>query len=165
MAASKKNLAASSVVKSFMKTTKEEPSVKRYRDALHVMESSEKLSETARKLFSTLYQFPSHSATASEIAEEMGWKEYRACNLHFGLLGQRVGEQMEIGDDLLKRLADEDGCYGVGPICLLCTFHRPDSNGDTFLTLRPNLVKALEELKLVRNRTTPNQLELRHPFS
>jgi hypothetical protein len=50
------------------------------------------LSDTHIKLLITHYKAPKHTATAEWLAQKMGWRDYRAVNMHYGMMAHRVAD-------------------------------------------------------------------------
>lgn len=107
-----------------------------YRRALLALESQGQITETRRKLLRLHYRFYHHQATMTQIAEAMGWKSFSSANVHYGRLGQLVGEHL--GFEFKP-----GGAYSSA----LCTFVEPQEPGDHWLTImRPQVADALRDL-------------------
>jgi hypothetical protein len=69
------------------------PSVERYKDAFHQLESS--LNENQKRMLKAHYAAPNHTITATELAEQVGYESFSAINLVYGNLGSRMRELMQ----------------------------------------------------------------------
>src|SRR5262245_16485211 len=96
------------------------------------------LTDWNKKLLYTLWRFPRHRASAGQIAHMLGWKEYRATNLHMGVLGHR--------------LADVMGLNLEHHIYAIAQFHSPYDGSDAIMTMLPSLAKAVEQKFRLRRR-------------
>ena len=116
--------------------TPESASAEDYQRAFLVLASQRQMTATRRKLLQVHYRFYHHQATMSQMAEAMGWKSFSSANVHYGRLGQLVGE--ELGFEVAT-----GGAYSSA----LCTFLAPQEPGDHWLTImRPQVAEALREL-------------------
>jgi hypothetical protein len=50
------------------------------------------LTDTDLKLLVAHHNAPGHTATAEQLAHAMGWKDYRAVNVHYGAMAHRVSD-------------------------------------------------------------------------
>ncbi|WMW66411.1 hypothetical protein [Nitratidesulfovibrio liaohensis] len=91
------------------------------------------------KILLAHHAFPGHTATATQLAEAVGYPNHSAVNLNYGLLARRVCEEMG--------LRAED--IGGQPTDWLATFTDlipSEGQGHVALKLHDNVVKALEDL-------------------
>lgn len=115
------------------------PSTAQYETALKSMDLAKAISPTSRKLLRTLYAGPEHSLTTMKIAREMGWDTHGGVNLHYGKFAQALAKRM--------RWPVPKGSYQVATIA---TFEGGSADSPhTRWTMRPELVVALEALRLV----------------
>ncbi|MBK6418071.1 MAG: hypothetical protein IPF79_02625 [Ignavibacteria bacterium] len=72
-------------------------------------------------------------ATASVLADKVGWQSYRAVNLHYGRLAKRIGSAMDIPEANLNLLVD---------------FVRPEdiTNKEWLLVMKPAFAEAIRTL-------------------
>ncbi len=108
------------------------PTPEKYREALLALEGD--MSETKRKLLSVHYHFPNRRATMTQIANAMGWPDYRTGNLHYGKLAKLIGDQ----------LGFHFGTVSLNSICEFDEDREPSEHW--VLTQRPELAEALEAL-------------------
>ena len=94
------------------------------------------------KLLLAHYHAPGRTMSATQLAEAVGYEDYRGVNLQYGKLGYKVGKALQHTPTVT---------YADGrPIWtwVLATGKRTDG-GEWIWTLRPELAQALEELQLV----------------
>lgn len=84
------------------------------------------------------YDSRGHAATAAALAAAVGFRNYRATNLHYGTFAGEV--ERALGQRL------SSAYYGIGA---LLTADGKSPEGHTILRMRPELVKALEKLDWV----------------
>lgn len=79
------------------------------------------------------YGAPNRTRTATQLAEGVGYENFSAVNLQYGLLASRLGEAMEFAD------AD---------LSLLVEFTEPHTHNNEhwILQMRPEVAAALEKL-------------------
>ncbi len=110
------------------------PSVAEYVAAFRAIES--RITEKQRLLLELHHRAPAHVISATRLATEVGFRNYNAVNLQYGLLAGEVGR--ELGIDVPKTVR-------VG---ILVDFVDPDfaANQQWLWVLRPNVAQALEDL-------------------
>lgn len=91
------------------------------------------LSENDLKMLQAIYQAERSTLTAKQMTQALGYKHFGAANLHFGKLGHRFADRLQVSLEY--------------PIMALATMDWP--NQECEWTLRPQLSRALESLKLV----------------
>jgi hypothetical protein len=111
------------------------PSVQEYRIALRAIEH--KMTMNHRRMLEIHYEAPDHQITASELASEVGYKNFRGANLQYGKLA-----------DMLCKELHRNFNYRVN---ILATFIPPEQSPseEWIFIMQPNLVAALEELRWV----------------
>lgn len=111
------------------------PSVEEYVRGFQSIERY--LSENQREMLRTHYYASQQTVTMTELAQSVGYKNYRGGNLHYGKIGKLL-------------CAELDWAYGVG-INILVWFTHPSNspNGQWLLTLHKEVAEALEKLKWV----------------
>lgn len=97
---------------------------------------------------------PGHASTASQLAEAVGYQNYRAINLHYGILAGDIGHAA--------------GCQlRLVNLSLLVTFIKPTPNTDEdwILEMRPEFAAALEKSGWLENsrRSRSSQTPQRIP--
>ena len=78
------------------------------------------------------YRAPRQTATATELAQAVGYAEYNAVNLHYGKFVLRLCESLQIPHDF--------------SVILASAFPGTDAPGHLQLVMAPALVEALDEL-------------------
>jgi hypothetical protein len=103
------------------------------------MRTAGSLSKNDRELLQAHYCSSRHTATATELAVEMGFANYSAVNLHYGKFGQRLAATLK------WRIPE-----GQPQAFSFATFvgGLPD-DPDTKWILRPEVVAAVEKLGVV----------------
>jgi len=91
------------------------------------------ISEAEYRFLQTHYQWPGHTATATELALALGYREYRATNLIYG----RLAKKLQLGVAVPR---------GYGGIGFIVVGERPKAGEHWKLRLRPELAAALEQL-------------------
>jgi hypothetical protein len=69
------------------------PSMERYRDKLKVYAHS--MPHVYRQLLLKHYRAPDHTATATELAKFVDFKDYSAVNLHYGTFAAELARRMD----------------------------------------------------------------------
>uniref|UniRef100_B8DL44 Uncharacterized protein n=1 Tax=Nitratidesulfovibrio vulgaris (strain DSM 19637 / Miyazaki F) TaxID=883 RepID=B8DL44_NITV9 len=91
------------------------------------------------KILLAHHAFPDHTATATQLAEVVGYPSYSAVNLNYGLLARAVCEEMGLRkEDIGGRLSDW--------LVTFVSFDRPEDHAHVTLTLHDNVVAAIKEL-------------------
>ena len=111
------------------------PSVADYVAAFKQIEP--KITENQRKMLVNHYESPGHVTTSHNLAHSVGFKDYHAANLQYGMLG--------------TMLSDTFGFARRG-VSILELFVPPGAatNTEWLLVLRENVAQALEELGWVK---------------
>lgn len=92
------------------------------------------------------YSKPEHTITATQLAEEVGYKNFNAANLQYGLLGHEIA----------LHLAYEPPPRKNGdPMWYWCLSSGNDASAESIdghyeFVMRPELVAALEKMKWVK---------------
>lgn len=95
-----------------------------------------------REMLRAHYAAPNRRITTRELARAVGYKNYRAANLHYGLLGQYLAEEVS------PRALPHN-------ICALLHAERPMyaphslGNDEWLLEMNPDLARALELIEWV----------------
>jgi hypothetical protein len=104
------------------------PSTRQFIQALQQVAPSKK----RKQMLQAHYNAPLHTITATQLTQALGYKNFAAANLHYGLFAKRVREALNWWH------------YPGIHICIFTTFsHR---NGEWHWTMLPELAAALEEL-------------------
>jgi len=109
------------------------PSVEAYRRVLAQLETE--LPKCQVELLRAHYRFPAHSATACQLAEVVGFENWRAVNLQYGLLGKSLRNALDY--------------HGEGQASyVIASFVAPDKpeNNDWLWIMHTELAHALEEI-------------------
>ncbi len=111
------------------------PSVDEYIGALRAIQGD--ITKNQREMLRIHYSAPDHQITATELADGVGYKNFRGVNLQYGRLAY-----------LLCQVLNRSFPYYVS---ILATFISPAENpsGEWLLVMRPEVVQALERLKWV----------------
>jgi putative restriction endonuclease len=117
------------------------PDTARYVRALTDLE--EDISVLDRELLFAHWSFPKHAATASELADATGVKNYRAVNLRYGRLGVRLRRELDFPVTQKREI----------PSYVISWFTRRDGNGDWELHMHPQMAAALKQLGWVKAAT------------
>ena len=109
------------------------PSAEQYRCTLARLQGE--LSDRHIELLRAHYRSPGHTATATRLAEAVGYENWRAVNLQYGLLGERL------------RVALDYHVEGQASH-VIASFAPPDAEGNAewLWVMHPELAQALEEL-------------------
>jgi hypothetical protein len=101
-------------------------------DFKRVLEQILPLAEHHRQILQAHYTAPNYTATATELAQAVGYKNYNAVNLHYGIFVNLICDRVGV-----PRSFD-----------LIQTFSKREYQQDEHLQLilRPEFVKALDEL-------------------
>jgi hypothetical protein len=85
-----------------------------------------------RRILKAHYTAPNYTATATELANSVGYANYNAINLHYGIFVGLICESL-----------GQPSNFG-----LIQTFHKPEGEIEQHLQLilRPEFVSALDEL-------------------
>jgi hypothetical protein len=112
------------------------PDVPAYVYALQKIDITEKQKEMLR----IHYASPCRITTARDLAQSVGFPDYGAANLQYGLLGSKVADALGIG---------------FRGVSMLVVMARPGTatNTEWIWVLRENVVLALEELGWVEKST------------
>jgi hypothetical protein len=102
-----------------------------YESALRRAEGQ--ISEAERRFLREHYRAEDHTATATELALALGYKEYRATNLIYGRLAKKLQRGIEVP-------------RGYGGIGFIVEGERPKAGEHWRLHLRPELAAALDKL-------------------
>ena len=95
----------------------------------------EQLTESDIRLLRVHYAAPEHVATATELARGVGFANYNAVNLRYGLLGKKFLDYFGVA---LEKYAKVNA---------LVTLEK--TSGEWEWTLRPQVVEALSKIGLV----------------
>jgi 5-methylcytosine-specific restriction enzyme A len=94
------------------------------------------------------YHAPDHTLTATKMSRALGYSKYHAANLHYGILGRLVAENI--------------GWRPIPPttVYVLCTFKKPGR--EWHWIMRPQVAKALERLGWIEgeNPINPEEVEI-----
>ena len=114
------------------------PSVANYVSAFRAIEA--RVTDKQRELLRVHHDAPARVISATRLAEAVGFQNYNAVNLQYGLLAQEILRELNI---------DVGGFVALG---ILVDFVDPGfAANDHFLwVLRPNVVQALEDLGWAR---------------
>lgn len=104
-----------------------------------------KLTKNQRDMLRIHYAAPGHTITARQLAVAMGFNSWTATNIHYGRLGRLVGEKLGLAPD--------------NKLEAICTFYKASGKEWEFIQ-RPNLVAALESLRIVWGAHAPMQEEI-----
>lgn len=85
-----------------------------------------------KRMLQAHYHAPGRTLTATQMSRAMGYRNYRAANVHNGTLGKRIAHVLHYRQ---RREVD---------LWMLVTFTRPHS--EWHWTMRPQVAKALEQL-------------------
>lgn len=96
------------------------------------------------KILLAHHAFPAHTATATQLAEAVGYPNHSAVNLNYGLLARRVCEEMGLR-------AEDIGGQPTDWLATLTDLGRPEDHAHVTLTLHDNVVAALKELGWVES--------------
>jgi hypothetical protein len=101
-----------------------------YQAALIVIR--EQMTDSDLRILKAHYESPNHVVTATELANKVGFANFNAANLRYGLLAQKFLDFFQINlTEFVK-------------INALVYLNNPDDEWEW--TLRPQVVKALEKL-------------------
>lgn len=89
---------------------------------------------------------PGHVITARQLGLAMGYENWKPINIHYGRLGRLIGEKLGLPSD--EKLS------------VICTFSKDSSGDECELTLRDEMVTALEKLGVVAGDFAPLQEEM-----
>lgn len=118
-----------------------EPTVEEYVEAFS---ECEKKIQGRLKILKAHYESPGHVSTATLLAKAVGYLGHRPINRHYGELAKIVGYTLGWS---LADLREPDGSTHKYQLSFLLTFEDPAFKGDHWkLILRPNVVRAIEEL-------------------
>ena len=114
------------------------PSVSEYVVAFRAI--APRVSDSQKKLLVAHHDAPARVISATRLAETVGFENYKAVNLQYGLLAQELSRALNI---------DLSDFVAVG---ILVEFVHPGSaaNEQFLWVLRPNVVRALEDLGWAR---------------
>lgn len=116
-----------------------------YKKALIGVRNEKKLRGTSLEMLKAQYSMPNHIITASGLARAVGFENYNAANLRYGSLGREIAVQLSYTPP--KR---NDGT----PIWFWSISYGNEASDATIdghyeFVMRPELVRALEEMKWV----------------
>lgn len=97
------------------------------------------------ELLKAQYSSPGHTITATKLAQEVGYKNYNSANLHYGSLGHELADVL--GYTPPARDNGESMWFWTISTGSEAEF---DSAGHYEFAMRPEIVKALEEMKWVK---------------
>ncbi len=109
------------------------PTVDAFVDAL---QSLRPLAKHHREILAHHYNAPEHTATATQLADAMGYENYRAINLHYGKFSVLLCEKLGLKPSFMVFLA------GAEP---------NDENGQLDLVLRPELADAINRTDILEH--------------
>jgi TPR repeat protein len=109
------------------------PTADEYRAALVALR--DQTTPNHRLLLRNLYRAPGHTATIRQLAEQVGYADFRGGNLLYGLLASQLCEALDV------EIEGEN-------VHVLATFKREPgiANGELQFVMRPQLAEALETL-------------------
>jgi hypothetical protein len=89
------------------------------------------------------YRAPSHTITATQLAQAAGYKNYNAANLHYGTMGRLIALQLSFSPD--KRKDGTERWWKA-------LSYEADGDDDTAdahfkFVMRPELVSALQQMR------------------
>ncbi len=113
------------------------PAVKKYVAAFNKVQMTPKQIEMLR----AHYHSPEHTITASQLAKAVGFAHYHSANLQYGKLAQRLC------NELGHRRTSKDA------VSVLAWAYKHKPRQHFQLVLHKNVVTALEEVGLVRQRS------------
>lgn len=97
----------------------------------HALQNIRPIANHHRHILKAHYMAPNYTATVTELAQAVGYADYHAINLHYGIF-------VELLCDQLGQPRNFE---------LIQTFHQPENkNQHLQLILRPEFVEALNEL-------------------
>ncbi len=119
----------------------------RYQQALLKLRDNKRLRNTRYlELLRAQYAAQDHTITATRLAEQVGYENYRAVNLHYGALGHELAQ--ELGYQPPTRRNGESIWFWA------LSFGNDASeatlDGHYEFVMRPELVAALEEMNWVK---------------
>jgi predicted HNH restriction endonuclease len=115
------------------------PTVEAYKNALvTVLDSSP---ESHRKMLHAHYHAKDHKITATELSRAAGYKNYNAANLHYGKLSAKLCNELSLAPPIGNN-GEPTSTY------VLATARKMSSYADWEWTLRPEVVKAINELQI-----------------
>lgn len=94
------------------------------------------LSENDKAMLEENYCFPNHTITCSQMARLFAWQNFSAANLHYGRLGKRVMDALDVYSE----------------VSLDSLVKMQDSDTGVLWILRPQVVKALEHLGIMDSK-------------
>ena len=106
--------------------------------------------EKHRELLQAHFQAPRRARTYSQLAEDVGYANYGAVNLQYGILAHRVADGLGIFDQ------PSEGFWGIVLVEWTGAY---DPSGSRF-RLRPEVIEACESLGFVRTRPTRSNKDL-----
>lgn len=98
-----------------------------------------------RELLAVHWSFPQHAATASELANATGVRNYGAVNLRYGRLGARLRRELNFP------VTQEGEIQSY----VISWFTRREGNEGWELHMHPQMAAALEQLGWVKTTTVP----------
>lgn len=109
------------------------PTTQRYQEALTRLSAS--LSPNQLALLQAHHQTPDHTATAAELAQAVGFKDYRGVNAEYGRLGKLLREALDFKGEGQESF-------------VIAAFVAPGTQGNTewLWVMHPELADALEQL-------------------
>lgn len=120
----------------------------KYVDALLKVRNSGKLRNSKfLEMLQAQYAMPRHTITATKLAEAVGFKNYSAANLQYGLLGHAVSDALGLAPP------NHENSNAPMWFWTLSTGNRPSSetlDQHFEFVMRPELVAALEAMKWVK---------------
>ena len=94
---------------------------------------------TRRKLLEAHFSMPEYTATTTQLAKAVGYSNFNAANLHYGLFAKSLVNEMNWQD---RFITDQGEPY---PLWAFVDFNK-EPNEMWKLTLRPEAVEALKRL-------------------
>lgn len=124
-------------------------SVEKYKQALLKLRDNKKFSTTKYlEMIRAQYYSKDHTITSTQIAEDVGFKNYNASNLQYGKMAHEVADYLNF--------KPENASYGH-PMWFftLSTYNEEKTDNDDGhfeFIMRPELIQALEEMNWVKTK-------------
>ena len=116
------------------------PSVDQYERAFRSFRIADALPETHRKLLQLHYCSAGRTATATELAAGMKFKDYSAVNLHYGTFGANLAARLKWHVPEGEPAASSFATFEGGPA----------DDPHTKWIMRPEVAQVIEKLRIVR---------------
>lgn len=102
------------------------------------------------------YNAPNHTTTWEKLADKVGMDGYRAINLHYGSLAREVADELGIGpEDIASAMGTDYADAWIFTLVDWAEDGKDSDDGTTLFVLRPQVVKALEQMGVARKTPQP----------